>query len=66
MTKSYTKLLDLLGKDICFSVVLSDEIKHFFPDEIFGTVEAVLIDLFGDHQILVCDVFYSINEIEMK
>jgi hypothetical protein len=45
MTVSHTKLLELLGKDISFSVILKDEIKQYFPDGIFesGTVEAVLI-----------------------
>lgn len=68
MTVSHTKLLDLLGKDISFSVIMADEIKKFFPDGIFesGTVEAVLIHVSGNHQILVGDVFYSLDEIEMK
>ena len=68
MTVSHTKLLELLGKDISFSVIMADEIKEFFPDGIFesGTVEAVLIQLSGNHQILVGDVFYSLDEIEMK
>ena len=68
MTVSHTKLLELLGKDISFSVILKDEIKQYFPDGIFesGTVEAVLIQLSGNHEILVGDVFYSLDEIEMK
>ena len=68
MTVSHTKLLDLLGKDISFSVIMADEIKEFFPDGIFksGTVEAVLIHVSGNHEILVGDVFYSLDEIEMK
>jgi len=41
MTVSHTKLLELLGKDISFSVI-------------------------GNHEILVGDVFYSLDEIEMK
>ena len=68
MTESHTKLLDLLGKNISFSVVRSDEIMQFFPNGILesGTVEAVLIHISGDHEILVGDVFYSLNEIEIK
>ena len=68
MTVSHTKLLELLGKDISFSVIMADEIKEFFPDGIFesGTVEAVLIHVSGNHEILVGDVCYSLDEIEMK
>ena len=68
MTVSHTKLLELLGKDISFSVILKDEIKQYFPDGIFesGTVEAVLIHVSGNHEILVGDFFYALNEIEMK
>lgn len=68
MTQSHTKLLDLLGKEISFSVILEDEISQFFPDGIFksGSVEAVLIHVSGNHEILVGDVFYSLNEIEIK
>ena len=68
MTVSHTKLLELLGKDISFSVIMADEIKEFSPDGIFesGTVEAVLIHVSGNHEILVGDVFYSLDEIEMK
>jgi hypothetical protein len=68
MTVANTKALELLGKDISFSVILKDEIKVYFPDGILesGTVEAVLIHISGNHEILVGDVFYSLNEIEMK
>jgi hypothetical protein len=67
MTESHSKVLELLGKDISFSVILKDEIKAYFPEGIIesGTVEAVLIQLSGNHEILVGDVFYSLNEIEM-
>jgi hypothetical protein len=61
--------LELLGKDISFSVILKDEIsKVYFPEGILesGTVEAVLIHISGNHEILVGDVFYSLNEIEIK
>lgn len=68
MTVSHTKLLELLGKDISFSVIMADEIKEVFPAGVFesGTVEAVLIHVSGNHEILVGDVFYSLDEIEMK
>lgn len=67
MTVSHSKVLELLGKQISFSVILKDEVKEFFPNGILsGTVEAVLICVSGDHQILVGDVFYSLDEIEMK
>ena len=68
MTVSHTKLLELLGKNISFSVIMADEINEFFPGGIFesGTVEAVLVHVSGNHEILVGDVFYSLDEIEMK
>jgi len=68
MTVANTKALELLGKDISFKVILNDEIKVYFPDGILesGTVEAVLIHISGNHEILVGDVFYPLNEIEMK
>ena len=68
MTDSHTKLLDLLGKDISFSVIRSEEIMQSFPNGIFasGTVDAVLIHISGNHEILVGDVFYSLAEIQMK
>ena len=68
MTVSHTKLLELLGKDISFSVIMADEIKEVFPAGVFesGTVEAVLIHVSGNHEILVGDVFYSLDEIEVK
>ena len=37
MTESHTKLLDLLGKDISFSVIRSEEIMKFFPNGIFAS-----------------------------
>ena len=41
---------------------------QFFPNGIFasGTVDAVLIHISGNHEILVGDVFYSLAEIQMK
>ncbi|MBV6575202.1 hypothetical protein JL980_21115, partial [Acinetobacter baumannii] len=48
--------------------ILKDEIKVYFPEGILesGTVEAVLIHISGNHEILVGDVFYSLTEIEIK
>lgn len=68
MTNVDTKALELLGKEISFEVILSDEKKPFFPDGMFekGIVESVLINLIGSHEILVADSFYSLDEIEIK
>lgn len=68
MTAANTNPLELLGKQISFSVILSDELKEFFPDGILesGIVEAVLVEVSGNHEILVGDVFYSLDEIEMN
>ena len=67
MTAANTKALELLGKDISFSLILKDETKVYFPEGIFesGTVEAVLIHISGNHLILVGDFFYVLIEIEM-
>ena len=43
MTVSHTKLLDLLGKDISFSVIRSEEIMQFFPN---GILNLELLKLF--------------------
>ena len=68
MTAANTNPLELLGKQISFSVILSDELNEFFPDGILesGIVEAVLVEVSGNHEILVGDVFYSLDEIEMN
>lgn len=62
-----TTALELLGKNISFDLILRDELK-FFPDGICesGTVQAVLIALDGNHEILVGDSFYSLDEIHMN
>lgn len=36
MTVANTTVLELLGKDISFSVILKDEIKQYFPDGILN------------------------------
>ena len=65
MTVSNTTVLSLLGKDVSFSVLLCDQKKPFFPDGIHvtGTVDEVIIALNGNHQILVCDEFYSVFDV---
>ncbi len=61
-------VLELLGKDVSFDRVLPYDILRFFPSGIHidGKVLAVLIELDGNHQILVDDVFYQLNQIQMK
>lgn len=65
MTVSNITVLSLLGKDVSFSVLLSEQKKPFFPNgiQVSGTVEEVIIALNGNHQILVCDEFYSVFEV---
>lgn len=67
MTVSHTKALDLLGKDISFTEILTDDLKTFFPDGLnhSGIVEAVIITLTGDYEILVSDTFYSLSSINI-
>ena len=61
-------VLELLGKEVSFDLILSDELRQFSPEGISqtGRVESVLIDLSGDHQILVDNEFYSIALINMN
>lgn len=63
-----TTALELLGKNISFNLILRDELKEFFPDGICesGTVQSVLIALDGNHEILVGDSFYSLDEIHIN
>ena len=63
-----TTALQLLGKNISFSVLVDDELKEFFPDgiSVSGMVEGVLVHLSGNHEILVSDSFYSLDEIQMN
>lgn len=67
MTVAHTTVLSLLGKEVSFSVLLDDQIKYLFPNGIHvtGEVEAVMIALTGDHQILVCDDLYQLSEIDL-
>ena len=70
MTVANTKALELLGKDVSFEIdeLVPEIYKDVFPAKrmIYGKVDAVLIQISGNHEILVGDVFYSLNEIEMK
>lgn len=65
MTVSNITVLSLLGKDVSFSLLLSEQKKHFFPDGIHvsGIVEEVAIALNGNHQILVCEEYYSVFDV---
>lgn len=67
MTGVDIKALDLLGKEISFDVILPNKLKEIFPDgiSITGTVDSVLVNLVGIDEILVCDQFYSLNEIKI-
>ena len=67
MAVSNITVLSLLGKEVSFSVLLDDQNKIFFPDgiHISGSVEKVVIDLTGDHAILVGDKFYQLSEIDL-
>ena len=70
MTVTNTKALELLGKNVSFEIDLTvpEIYKGSFPSiqNIDGQVEAVLIHISGDHQILVGDFFYPLKEIRMK
>lgn len=67
MAVAHTTVLSLLGKEVSFSVLLDDQNKIFFPGgiHITGLVEKVIIDLAGDHAILVCDELYQLSEIDL-
>lgn len=70
MTVANTKALELLGKDVSFEIdqLVPEIYKDVFPAKrmIYGKVEAVLIHISGNHEILVGDFFYPLDEIEMK
>ena len=67
MAVAHTTVLSLLGKEVSFSVLLDDQNKIFSPGgiHITGLVEKVIIDLAGDHAILVGDEFYQLSEIDL-
>lgn len=67
MTVSHTTVLSLLGKEVSFSVLLTDEFKTFFPDgvHVLGVVQAITIYSSGDHQILVNDDFFQLSNIDL-
>jgi hypothetical protein len=66
MTKIDTTVLNLLGKQVSFSLQLCDQKKLYFPNGIHvtGVVEEVIIALSGNHQILVGDEFYELKNIK--
>ena len=70
MTVANIKTLELLGKDVSFEIdqLVPEIYKDVFPSKrmIYGKVEAVLIHISGNHEILVGDYFYPLDEIEMK
>lgn len=70
MTVTNTKALELLGKNVSFEMDLTvpEIYKGLSPSiqNIDGQVEAVLIHISGDHEILVGDIFYPLKEIRMK
>lgn len=70
MTVANTKALELLGKDVSFEIdeLVPEIYKDVFPAKrmIYGKVEAVLIQISGNHEILVGNFFYPLDEIEMK
>lgn len=65
MAVANTNALELLGKEVSFSVLLDEQIKSFFPEGIHvtGDVEEVIIAQNGNHQILVCDEYYQLSKI---
>ena len=67
MTVNYGTVLSLLGKEVSFSVLLDDQNKIFFPDgiHISGSVEKVVIDLTGNHEILVGAEYYELSRIDL-
>lgn len=68
MAVAYTTVLEMLGKEVSFSVVLNDQLKSYFPEgvHVTGDVQEVIIALDGNHQILVSDEFYELSRIELK
>ena len=65
MAVAHTTVLSLLGKEVSFSVLLDNKIFSPGGIHITGLVEKVIIDLAGDHAILVCDEFYQLSEIDL-
>lgn len=60
MAVEHNTVLAMLGKSVSFDVVLPSPLKVFFPDGIkqTGIVEAVVLELSGNHQILVNNEFF--------
>ena len=68
MDVSHTTVLEMLGKEVSFSVFLHDQIKCFFPEgiQVTGYVQEVIIALDGNHRILVLDEYYQLSRIHLK
>lgn len=68
MTAAHTTVLEMLGKEVSFSVLLDDQQKCRFPEgvHVTGYVQEVIIALDGNHQILVSEEFYELSRIVMK
>ena len=70
MAVSHTTVLDLLGKNISFTVRRSvpGEYRSIFPEfEAFtGQVKGVLISFDDEHEVLIDNEFYLLSEITFK
>lgn len=70
MTVSHSKVLELLGKDISFTVCRSvpEEYRSIFPEfeDFTGQVKGVLIALNGNHEILIDEEFYLLSDITLN
>jgi hypothetical protein len=68
MAVSHTTVLSLLGKEVSFTLLISDQLKYYFqvPIHVHGVVEAVVISLTGNHEILVCGQYYFLSQIDLK
>ena len=68
MAVEHNTVLAMLGKSVSFDVVLPADLQVFFPDGIkqHGIVEAVVLELSGNHQILVNGEFFSLANITMS
>lgn len=68
MAVAHTTVLEMLGKEVSFSVLLDEQIKCFFPEgiQVTGDVQEVIIALDGNHQILVLDEYYQLSRIDLK
>lgn len=67
MAVSHSTVLSLLGKQVSFYLLLDEHIKLLFPEGVHvkGCVYQVIIDLNGDHQILVDSEYFQISKISL-